>query len=276
MGNFADVHKHITLMMLLQSLKKKDSAFCYIDTHAGTALYDLDSRFARKNREFATGIGRLWETTDTPPVVSAYLDMVSRVNPYFQRDQSGLRYYPGSPLIARQLIRPQDRIILMELHNTEAPILKRHFEGDKQVHVHHRDGFEGLSGLVPPDEKRGLILIDPAYEVKDEFERLTDVVIDTWNKWPTGIYAIWYPLQAKQPIPKFHSDLRKTNIRRIFIHEFTVLPDMESNRLSGAGMLIINPPWQFDAAIAEVLDWLVIMLNRGSDTPARCEWLVTE
>ena len=275
-GNFVDVHKHITLIMLLKSLGKKDAGFCYIDTHAGSGCYDLHSVYAQKNREFETGIGILWGMTDIPAVVAEYLDVVKTLNPNSQPDDKNLHYYPGSPVIARQFLRPQDQMILMELHNTEAPLLKKYFKNDEQVHIHHRDGFEALGGLVPPDEKRGLVLIDPAYEIKDEFERLTEVVIDAWNKWPTGVYAIWYPLQQKQPVPRFHYDLRKANIKKIFLHEFSVIPDTEPNRLSGTGMIIINPPWQLDKQIRVVLDWLVLKLDRGSHTPARCEWLVGE
>ena len=275
-GNFVDVHKHITLIMLLESLRKKETPFCYIDTHAGAGYYDLFSEFAQKNREFETGIGILWGMSDVPAIVDRYLDAVRKFNLRFQAHAKQPHFYPGSPVIARQLLRSQDRMLLMELHNTEAPLLSEYFKNDKQVHIHHRDGFEALGGLVPPKEKRGLVLIDPAYEVRNEFERLTESVIEAWNKWPTGIYAIWYPLQKKQPIPKFQYDLRKANIKKIFLHEFSVIPDTGPNRLGGTGMIIINPPWQFDDQIGEVIDWLALKLDRGSHTPARSEWLVTE
>lgn len=272
-GNFADVHKHIALMLLLEALKKKDTPFCYIDTHAGCARYDLQSEFAQKNREYETGISRLWNQNDLPVPVAAYLEAVKKMN---SGDNGQLHYYPGSPAIARQLLRPQDRMILMELHPTEAPLLKDYFKDDKQVGVHHRDGFEGLAALVPPREKRGLVFIDPAYEVRDEFERLTAALIDAWHKWPTGMYAVWYPLQQKQPLPRFHYELRKANIKKIFLHEFSVVPDTAPNRLSGTGMIVINPPWQFDVHIKQLLEWLAPVLDRGSYVPARCEWLVPE
>lgn len=275
-GNFVDVHKHITLMLLLEALKKKDSPFCYIDTHAGCARYDLQSEFAQKNREYETGISRLWNLDNFPAPVAAYVNMVKKINSGQSKDQNTLRYYPGSPVIARQMLRSQDRMVLMELHNTEAPILKEYFKSDAQVSVHHRDGFEGLGGIVPPEEKRGLVFIDPAYEIKGEFGQLTKVLIDAWQKWPTGIYAIWYPVQKKQPVPQFHYDLRNSGIKKIFLHEFSVIADTEPNRLSGTGMIIINPPWQFDQQIKKVLDWLVPVLDRGSNLPARTEWLVPE
>jgi 23S rRNA (adenine2030-N6)-methyltransferase len=275
-GNFVDVHKHISLILLLNSLKKKKAGFCYIDTHAGCGNYDLQSEFARKHSEYETGISRIWPLTDMPLPVAVYLDAVRIVNSKFKCRDNGLRFYPGSPVIARQLLRPQDRMILMELHNTEAPLLQAMFNNDKQVSVHHRDGFEGLPALVPPGEKRGLVLIDPSYEIKSEFNILTHSIINAWQKWPTGIYAIWYPVQARQPIPQFHYELRQAGIRKVFLHEFSIYPDTDPNRLAGSGMVIINPPWQFDVQIREVLAWLVPLLDRGAQTGFRCEWLVPE
>lgn len=274
-GNFVDVHKHITLMILLNELRKKNTPFCYIDTHAGAACYDLQSEFAQKNREYETGIGLLWNLPEVPVEVASYRDVVMSVN---QQQLSGSlpRYYPGSPVFARRLLRTQDRMVLMELHNTEAPVLKAYFKNDDRVSVHHRDGFEGLGGLVPPHEKRGLVLIDPAFEVKGEFGNLKQVIINAWNKWPTGIYAIWYPVQRNQPVPEFHYELRSAGIKKIFIHEISVIPDTAPNRLSGSGMLIINPPWKFDLQIKNVLEWLVLRLERGSHAPIRCEWLVPD
>lgn len=272
-GNFVDVHKHITLMLLIKSLKKKDAPFCYIDTHAGSALYDLQSGFAQKNREYETGIGRLWNIRNPPAAIASYLSAVATVNATQKKDRMNPRYYPGSPVIAKQLLRPQDRIVLMELHNTEAPLLKKYFTDDSQVSVHHRDGFEGLNALLPPQERRGLVLIDPTYELGDEFERLTKVLIKAWRKWPTGIYAVWYPVQRGQPINQFHNDLRNSGIKKIYLSEIIVVPDTEPNRLSGSGIIIINPPWRFDQVLNKVTEWLVPVLDRGSRIPARCAWL---
>ncbi|MGH8119647.1 MAG: 23S rRNA (adenine(2030)-N(6))-methyltransferase RlmJ [Gammaproteobacteria bacterium] len=273
-GSFVDVHKHITLILLLQSLLKKDSPFCYLETHAGSAHYDLRSVFAQKNREYETGISRLWEVEKPPAAVADYLATVRKVNAARRGRQTSLRYYPGSPAIARQFLRPRDRMVLMELHNTEIGFLKKYFSGDRQAQIHHRDGFEGLPGLVPPAEKRGLVLIDPAYEAGNEYERLLSMLKAAWKKWPTGIYAVWYPLQHRQPVPRFLYELRTSGIGNIFLHEFRVIPDVAVNRLSGTGMIIINPPWQFDVKIKKLLEWLALQLDRGSGMPPRCEWLV--
>jgi 23S rRNA (adenine2030-N6)-methyltransferase len=275
-GSFVDVHKHVTQILLLKSLLKKEAPFCYIDTHAGNAHYDLHSRFAQKNREYETGISLLWHEIKTPPAVADYLAAVKKINERRSIEERGPRYYPGSPAIARQLLRMRDRMVLMELHNTEIALLRKNFAGDRRVQIHHRDGFEGLRGLVPPREKRGLVLIDPAYEVRNEFDRLLKSLVAAWKKWPTGIYAIWYPVQQRQPVPRFLYDLRTSGIRNIFLHEFSVIPDVAVNRLSGTGMVIINPPWQFEARIRKALEWLAPRLDRGSGIPARCEWLVPE
>lgn len=275
-GSFVDVHKHITVLLLLQALLKKDAPCCYLETHAGSARYDLHSEFARKLHEYETGISRLWGVSDPPDAVADYLRCVQTMNITHGEARGVLRYYPGSPAIARQLLRPRDRMVLMELHTTEIRLLRKYFAGDRQVQVHHRDGYEGLPALVPPLEKRGLALIDPAYESGDEFILLLESLRASLEKWPHGVFAVWYPVQHRQPVPRFLHDLRVSGIRKIFRHEFSVIPDVAVNRLSGTGMIIINPPWQFEQRIRKVLEWLVPRLDRGVGRPARCEWLAAE
>ena len=275
-GSFVDVHKHITLRMLLKALRKKENAFCYLDTHAGAGSYDLQSEYAQKNREYETGINRVAVADNPPGEVIEYLEAINAVNPRKVKERGEFRYYPGSPMHARQLLRKQDRMLLMELHNTEAPLLRSVFRDDRRVTVLHGDAFTGLNANLPPKERRGVVLIDPPYEVKNEFQVLTEALIKAWKKWPTGIYAIWYPLQRNQPVPQFQYDLRAAGLRKIFIHEFCVIPDTEPNRLAGTGMLVINPPWHFDKEIGTLLKWLVPVLDRGAGRPPRCEWLVSE
>jgi 23S rRNA (adenine2030-N6)-methyltransferase len=270
-GSFIDVHKHIVLVMLLEHLRRKDSPFCYLDTHAGAGLYDLESRFAQKHREFESGIGRLAARERPPAPVSAYLEIVAAANP-----AGGLRYYPGSPLIARRLLRPQDRMVLVELHSTEYPILKAGFHNDRQVAVHHRDGYEALPALVPPRERRGLALVDPAYELGDEFERVIESLGVAFRKWPTGIYALWYPVQRRQPLARFRRALRTSGVHSILMSEFRVDRETAPNRLAGSGLVLINPPWGLDRELPAVLAWLDPLLSRGRHAPPRLEWLVRE
>jgi len=274
-GNFADVHKHIILALLLDCLKRKSSPFCYIDTHAGCGLYDLQSEFAQKKLEYETGIGRLWSLTDIPDNVGAFLDVVRMVNPGAVCRDNNLRFYPGSPLIAQQLLRKDDRMFLLELHTSELPLLKAQFSSDKRVSVHHRDAWEGLLALIPPQEKRGLVLIDPSYDSKGSFSGLTRAVIRAWHKWPTAVYAVWYPVQKQLPIPQFHYELRQAGIEEILVSEFNTVAPVAPARMTGSGMLIINPPWQSDQPIAEITRWLAGVLDRGAHEKPRCEWLVT-
>ncbi len=274
-GNFADVHKHVTLVLLLESLLKKETPFCYIDTHAGAAMYNLQSGFAQKHREFENGIGRLWHRGQVPPPVMSYLQLVAAMKNNRGARESP-RYYPGSPALAKILARPQDRMILMELHPADFRLLKSYFARDRRARVECRDGFEGLMAVLPPAERRGLVLVDPAYEAGNELERLAGVLERAWRKWPTGVYAVWYPLQKGLPVRRFHRELRNAGAKKIFLCEINVVPDSGSNRLGGSGMIIINPPWQVDLKLEEALAWLVPLLDRGTGLPPRCEWLVGE
>lgn len=275
-GNFTDVHKHVALVMLLEHLLRKDAPFCCLDTHAGAGIYDLDSRYAQKNREFETGIARLWERSDCPPPVTRYLDIVRGVNPPGPDGTRRLRFYPGSPRIARTFLRRADRIVASELHTTEAPLLQQCFARDLQVSVHHRDGFEMLPALVPPRERRGIAFIDPPYELRDEFSRVAKALVDAWQRWPTGIYLLWYPVQRRQPLARFHLKLKRSGIRNVLITEMSVVPDVSPNRLSGSGLLIVNPPWQFASELQAVNKWLEAVLERGAHAPQRTRWLVRE
>jgi len=269
-GNFTDVHKHVVLILLLEHLLEKDTPYCYLDTHAGAGTYDLQSRFAATNREFETGIARLWDAADCPPAVARYLEVVR----LFNRD--ALRTYPGSPAIARRFLRPHDRMILSELHNSEAPQLRQCFARDRQVAVHHRDGFEALPALVPPRERRGVVLIDPSYELRNEFITATDSLTGAWRRWPTGTYLLWYPLQRRQPIEPFKRAVRKSPIRKVLSSELLLGPDRAASRLSGSGLLIVNPPWRLDHTLRGTLPWLEQKLEWGEHAASRTEWLVPE
>lgn len=275
-GSFVDVHKHVVLVMLLEHLQKKNTPFCYIDTHAGAGIYDLDSRFPQKNREFETGISRLWDRDDCPAPLARYLALVRNLNPCAPGQTRRLRFYPGSPRIARAFLRPADRMILAEMHTTETPLLKQNFARDLQAAVHQRDGFELLPAVVPPRERRGLVLMDPSYELRDEFVKAFDAILAAWHKWPTGIYVLWYPVQRRQPIAQFQRALKRSGIRKILLSELNVAPDTAPNRLSGSGLVIVNPPWQFADDLEAVVHWLEPVLERGEHPRPRVRWLVAE
>lgn len=255
-GNFADVLKHITLLALLSSLSRKPTPFCYIDTHAGPGYYDLSAEFAAKTKEYAGGIEKIIRADNPPPLIKRYLQSVHQINNKLTQSRyASLRYYPGSPMIARYFIRSSDRIIACELHPQEYQSLKTTFSGDKQVSVHHMDGYLGLKALIPPAEKRGLVLIDPPYENVDEFGRIARTLPHALKKWPQGIYAIWCPIKTHLHLERFYNDLKSSIDQPIFILELTIYPDLP-NHLNGCGLTIINPPWQFSGMINEILPWL--------------------
>lgn len=255
-GNYADVVKHVVLTGLIKSFAKKDTPFCYIDTHAGIGYYDLYSDSAKKTKEAAGGIEKIIQSANPPPLVKQYLDCVHLINnQLLGTSYSSMRYYPGSPLIARTLARAQERIIACELHPEDYQALKNTFANDKRVAIHHTDGFLGLKAFLPPAEKRGLVLIDPPYENPDEFTRLAHALPGALKRWETGMYAIWYPIKEKNQVERLHRTLKETIDKPIFVVELTIYPDLP-NHLNGCGIAIINPPWQFDTLMNDTLPWL--------------------
>lgn len=255
-GSFTDVVKHVILTALMASLSRKETPFCYIDTHAGIGYYDLFSEFAEKTKEYTTGIEKIIQQDNPPPLVQRYLDCVHKINNHLTESNfSSLRYYPGSPMIARYLARPHDRLVACELQPQEYQTLKTTFAGDKQVAVHHMDGFLGLKAFLPPKERRGLVLIDPPYENPDEFTRIAHSLPTALKRWETGLYAIWYPIKERIQVERFYRVLKENISQPILVIELTTYPDLPSH-LNGCGLAIINPPWQFDETIEEILPWL--------------------
>jgi|SRR5579862_727983 len=255
-GSFTDVIKHVVLTALINSLAKKDSPFCYIDTHAGAGFYDLFSDSAKKTNEFTNGIEKIIQHDNPPALIKTYLHCVHDINNRLTGSKyASLRYYPGSPLIARCLARKNERIIACELQPQEYQALKTTFANDKQVAVHHTDGFMGLKAFLPPTERRGLVLIDPPYEDPDEFTRIVHALPPALKRWETGLYAIWYPIKEKAQVERFYRVLKDTIKQPIFAIELTIFPYLP-NHLNGCGVVVINPPWQFDQTINDILPWL--------------------
>lgn len=269
-GNFADVFKHVVLSLLLKSLHKKETPFCYLDTHAGASRYDLSSAAAQKNGEYRDGIKRLWNSQPMPELVD-YLAAVRALN-----DADSLRYYPGSPRVARFFLRPQDRAVLFELQPEECTQLKTEFAGDRQVLVQGQDGYAGLKALLPPKERRGLVLIDPPYESDKEFEQVIDGLRIAHARWDTGMYALWYPIKGRPPVERFHRMLVATGIRKILLAEFSPYPEDSGFRLNGCGMVVINPVWKLDETLHSVSSVLLERLRQHPAARAAVTWLVPE
>jgi 23S rRNA (adenine2030-N6)-methyltransferase len=271
-GNFADVFKHVVLVQLFRALTRKDAACLVLDTHAGIGRYDLAADAAQKNREFADGVLRLPNCGDAPQAVMDYLSLVHAEN----ADRDTLVYYPGSPRLLRAMLRPQDRLVLSELHKADHAQLKGLFAGDRQVAVHLQDAYLGLKAFLPPKEKRGLVLIDPPYERKDEYERVAASLRLAYGRWPTGVYALWYPVMSRSLVARFHAAVAATGIRRILRTELCIDEASERTRFAGSGLLIVNPPWSLHAEIAEVLPWLWRCLAPEGRGGTSVDWLVPE
>lgn len=265
-GNFADVHKHMISTAIIDYLLKKDAGFCVLDTHAGRGSYDLTTGQAARTGEYQHGIGKLWRTTGAPPLTARYLELVRA----FNRERTGgeqLAAYPGSPRLARLQLRVQDRLLACELHPEESTLLKAEFRGDPLAKIHTRDAWEGLGGLVPPQEKRGLVLIDPPYEVEDELDQAVAAIAAALTKFPTGIFALWYPIKERAVISRFHRKLAAAVQQPILVSELCVWPDDASLHLNGSGMVIINPPWQLDEKLRAEVAWLWRKLSREEPAP---------
>lgn len=272
-GSFADVVKHAALALVIEHLKSKTAPFVVLDTHAGTGRYDLAADEARKTGEFADGIGRVLAAPRIPDALMPYVAAVRRAN----RGSAGLRWYPGSPKLARALIRPVDRLVLYELHPEDARLLARAFAGDTRVEVHARDGWSALKAELPPAERRGVVLIDPAFEVRDEFQNLVRALRTGHRRWATGIYVLWYPIKDPAEVAAFKADLAASGIRRILLAELHMRPPGgDGERLAGCGLAIVNPPWHLEAALAALLPELLQILGAAPDGRSAVEFLVPE
>jgi 23S rRNA (adenine2030-N6)-methyltransferase len=272
-GNFADVFKHAILVGLLEALKTKQTPFCYLDTHAGAGRYDLRGEQARKTREHEAGVLRLLHATRMPAPLHIYLNLVRAMN----NGGHDLAVYPGSPLIASMLLREHDRAVLCEMQPEEAEKLKVLFAGDARVGVHQRDGYAALGALLPPKERRGLVLIDPPFEAQeDEFRAVESALAAGFARWPSGTYAIWYPIKLRQHTARFQRWFATKKIPKVLCAELLLHPDNSALRLNGCGMIIVNPPWKFDRALEELLPVLRSHLAEGRFGQHRIEWITDE
>ena len=252
-GNFADLHKHLTLALLLESLNRKAKPWSYLETHSGRGRYDLRDAQAAKTGEYLEGIAKLWDQ-HFDSALGRYLDLVRSLN------ATSLETYPGSPLIAASMAREQDQIHLMELHPQEVVELRRNFRSFEQVGVHHRDGFEGVLSLLPPKPNRGLVLVDPAYEVKSEYNQVASFISKSLKVWANGCYAIWYPVlgaaRHEEMISLIVDRCPDVGLLRSEMHV-----DLPAERgMFGSGMLLINPPWQVDQELKSLVPQLLAQL----------------
>lgn len=273
-GNFGDVLKHVVLLELLAALHRKPNPVHLIDTHAGLGLYDLASDEAQRGGEYRFGIGAVLADMAASKILPRYWDALKRLNPELKPGGSGLRRYPGSPWLLQDSLRAGDRVTLCELHPQDAETLKHNIGRDSSVAVHHRDGFQAIKALMPPTPRRGLALIDPAFELKNEFETLTRSVLLAQQRWATGMLAIWYPIKDQKSIETWKSGLAKQLQSETVCIELTVRPAKDAKQMNGSGLLVVNPPWQLDETLKPMLDFLKSRLIRETGGGARMTTLV--
>ena len=271
-GNGADVLKHVVLLALLDHLNRKETPYCYLDTHAGRGMYPLGAAETQRAGEFRDGIAKLLDAEDAPPAILRYLEVINRVGV----EDGALVRYPGSPALALEGLRLQDRAVLVELHHGEATALKNALYRDRRAQVHERDGHEALLALIPPKEKRGIALIDPPYEQPDEFDRLEQTLVAATARWPSGIYAVWYPIKHGEAAQRFLHRMAASGIRRQLVIELTHERDDLPGGLNGSGMLIINPPYQLEQTLSGSLPWLHSRLSPTGRGRHRMIWSVAE
>jgi 23S rRNA (adenine2030-N6)-methyltransferase len=271
-GNHADVLKHAVLIQLLRYMGQKDAPYMYIDTHSGAGVYELDSGYAAKSAEHETGISRIWDQENLSEPLEEYLQVIDELNPSRQ-----LRYYPGSPYIAEKIAREADRLRLFELHPADGKLLAQNFRKieehaaaqgkrpaarGKRVMVQHEDGFNGLKALLPPPSRRALVLIDPPYEVKDDYRRVVQTLEDALQRFATGTYAIWYPLLQRNESRQFPERLKRLNAQSWLDVTLSIgSPVPDGFGLRSSGMFILNPPWTLEATIRTMMPELVRLLG---------------
>ncbi|MCC9624710.1 23S rRNA (adenine(2030)-N(6))-methyltransferase RlmJ [Thalassospira sp. MA62] len=290
-GNFADMHKHAALWLVLAHLRKKKKPFCVIDTHAGSGWYDLGSEQAAKTGEWKGGFGQVKAKlnaqpnagTAIPEMLRAFIDHIGAFDPVGHGRDYGVRegdefagpFYPGSPFIVREMLRDDDELILMELHPREYEMLHHRVKRDRRIHLHKRDGYEGLVGMMPPAIRRGLVLMDPSYDVKQDYQKAVTAVRQAWEKWPNGTFMLWYPILEDG----FDHDLRKSfgaikAAGGVVCAELACDQGGAKGRMRGTGLLVVNPPWQFDQQIDEIGNFLAQTCTLPGAAQHRTHWLV--
>lgn len=273
-GNIGDVLKHAVLARLILYFQKKDKAFRLIDTHAGIGRYDLGSEEAQKTGEWTQGIGKILEadlSERAQELLAPWLDVVKAENP-----NGGLTHYPGSPLLARKMLRKQDRLTVTELHPQDFKTLSELFAGDIQVKAIHLDAWLAMGSFLPPKEKRGLVIIDPPFEKTDEFELMTASILKGWKKWPIGTYAIWYPLKNEKAITRMHRAFEEAGIRDVLQLELKVAKSSLDSSMMGSAMTIINPPFTLKDEMRDLLPELCDILRTTEEAGWSVEQIIAE
>jgi 23S rRNA (adenine2030-N6)-methyltransferase len=274
-GNFADLLKHSIYIHCLEYMTQKPKSLRIIDTHSGAGIYSLNSTEARKNSEHLGGINKILDCTELPAIFETYRQQVLQ---YKDQDQS---IYPGSPALAMSFLRPIDQLFTHELHPADFRLLQNLMRSEKNIKVHHEDGMQSLLSLVPPPEKRALVLIDPSYEIKQDYHTVIDQLLKAYKRFATGTYLLWYPVVSRARIDEMERVLKKSGVRNIQLFELAIRADAHETGMTSSGIIAINPPWTLWKAMEEALPFAVDLLSESlfNNEPSgfyRLEQLVEE
>ena len=270
-GNFADVLKHSVLTLVLEYMTRKEKGFYYIDSHSGAGMYQLADEYAQKTGEYKDGIAKLIEQQDLPEALEPYIDLVKDLN----REEAELSLYPGSPGIARQFTRRQDSAHLFELHPTDIEHLKEYSQRWNKSHVKQSDGYQGVLGLVPPPNRRSVVLIDPPYELKEDYLKAVRTIVNAYKKFATGTYILWYPVVKRELVEQMQSAFTKSDVRNVVQVEYCQKADTIEYGMTGTGLFIVNPPWQLSQQLEEILPYLKAKLG-DNETSYTLKQLIAE
>ncbi len=260
-GNFADVLKHTALSLVIEHMTRKDKPFTYIDTHSGAGIYKLQDDYAQKTGEYKEGIEKLWQRNDLPEALRPYIRQIEALNP-----RNKLTLYPGSPGIAAEWLRRSDNAYLYELHPNDHKLLVQKFARQKKIRIARTDGYHALKALLPPPSRRGLVLIDPPYELKTDYKQAIDAIQQGYQRFATGTYMVWYPVVQRAFIEGMEKQIKRSGMKNVLKIELCLQPDNNELGMTGTGLFIANPPWQLKQQMENILPYLVSQLGNEVST----------
>ncbi len=257
-GNFADVLKHSVLTLVLEYMTRKEKGFTYIDSHSGAGMYQLTDEYAQKTGEYKNGIAKIL-TDDVPEALIPYIELIKTLN-----EDDELAIYPGSPGIAKQLLRRQDSASLFEIHPTDIAYLSEFCQRWRKANVNQADGYKGVLSLIPPPSRRGVVLIDPPYEIKTDYQKAVDTIVKGYKKFATGTYILWYPVVKRDLVQGMVEQFTNSQIKNLLQVEFCLEADSDEYGMTGTGLFIVNPPWQLKQQLDNILPYLKSSLGNSA------------
>ena len=278
-GNFADVLKHSVLTLVLEYMTRKDKGFTYIDSHSGAGMYQLADEYAQKTGEYKDGIEKIINADDLPEALEFYHRLILSLNSLSQNSLSmnpaDLSLYPGSPGIAKEILRRQDSAHLFELHSTDHVLLTEFCQRWRKVFVKQSDGYQGVLSLIPPPSRRGVVLIDPPYELKEDYQKAVKTIIKAYGKFSTGTYILWYPVVKRSFVDGMKSNFINSEVKNLLQVELCLQTDTEEYGMTGTGLFIVNPPWQLKSQLESILPYLQEKLG-NNETSYSLDQLIEE